>query len=173
VAPADVDTLTAKGRATRGRIVAAAAESMMARGVERTTIQDVMAAAAVSGSQMYHYFANKADLVAAVIDFATDGVLSVQQMGLDRISELSETDPPARARLARSFGLWENVIRDGLVHIAVSDVWSDEIDVERVALALLAAVQGGLLLSQVRRETAPLEAAIDSMIKHLTGLGTR
>jgi TetR/AcrR family transcriptional repressor of nem operon len=89
VAPADVDTLTAKGRATRGRIVAAAAESMMARGVERTTIQDVMAAAAVSGSQMYHYFANKADLVAAVIDFATDGVLSVQQMGLDRIESVT------------------------------------------------------------------------------------
>jgi TetR/AcrR family transcriptional repressor of nem operon len=168
VSPADVDTLTAKGRATRERIVAAATELMMARGVERTTIQDVMAAAAVSGSQMYHYFANKADLVAVVIDFATDSVLSVQQTGLDRIesvhdlyrwrditlamlrdmgcaggcpigslpSELCETDPLTRARLARSFSLWENAIRDGLVHIAMSDGWSNEIDVERAALAL-------------------------------------
>jgi TetR/AcrR family transcriptional regulator, transcriptional repressor for nem operon len=112
-------------------------------------------------------------MVAMLRDMGCAGGCPIRSLIGSLASELSETDPPARARLARSFGLWENVIRDGLVHIAVSDVWSDEIDVERVALALLAAVQGGLLLSQVRRETAPLEAAIDSMIEHLTGLGTR
>ena len=66
------DKLTAKGRATRGRIVTAAAELMSQHGVARTTIEDIQEAAAVSTSQMYHYFADKGDLVAAVIDFQTD-----------------------------------------------------------------------------------------------------
>ena len=63
------EKLTPKGRATRERIVAAAAELMSRRGVARTTIEDIQEAAAVSTSQMYHYFADKGDLVAAVIDW--------------------------------------------------------------------------------------------------------
>jgi TetR/AcrR family transcriptional repressor of nem operon len=38
---------------------------------------------------------------------------------------------------------------------------------------MLAAIQGGLLLSQVRRDSAPLEAAVDTMIEHLSRLGMR
>jgi TetR/AcrR family transcriptional regulator, transcriptional repressor for nem operon len=38
---------------------------------------------------------------------------------------------------------------------------------------LLASIQGGLLLSQVRRDTAPLEAAVDTMIEHLSRLGAQ
>jgi KUP system potassium uptake protein len=51
------EKLTPKGRAIRGRIVAAAAELMSQHGVARTTIEDIQEAAAVSISQMYHYFA--------------------------------------------------------------------------------------------------------------------
>jgi hypothetical protein len=40
-------------------------------------------------------------------------------------------------------------------------------DADRLATALLAAVQGGLLLTQVRRNTKPLEAAIDAMLDHI------
>ena len=46
-------------------------------------------------------------------------------------------------------------------------------DIDRIALAMLAAIQGGLLLSQVRRDTAPLAAAVDTMIEHLSRLGMR
>ena len=63
-------------RETRERIVAAAAELMSRRGVAGTTIEDIQEAAAVSTSQMYHYFADKGDLVAAVIDFPTDQFIS-------------------------------------------------------------------------------------------------
>jgi TetR/AcrR family transcriptional regulator, transcriptional repressor for nem operon len=38
---------------------------------------------------------------------------------------------------------------------------------------MLAGVEGGLLLSQVRRDTGPLEAAVDTIIEHLRGLGVR
>jgi AcrR family transcriptional regulator len=199
------EKLTPKGRATRERIVAAAAELMSQRGVARTTIEDIQDAAAVSTSQMYHYFADKGDLVAAVIDFQTDRVLAVQHMGLDRLecledlrrwrdimvdmlrrlgcvggcpigslgSDLAETDPLARAQVARSFVQWETMIRDGLTAIAARGELPDGTEVDHLALAMLAAIQGGLLLSQVRRDTAPLEAAVDTMIEHLRALGVQ
>ncbi|MDT5289645.1 MAG: TetR/AcrR family transcriptional regulator, transcriptional repressor for nem operon [Mycobacterium sp.] len=154
---------------------------------------------------MYHYFADKGDLVAAVIDFQTDRVLAVQHMGLDRLecledlrrwrdimvdmlrglgcvggcpigslgSDLAETDPLARAQVARSFVQWETMIRDGLTAIAARGELPDGTEVDNLALAMLAAIQGGLLLSQVRRDTAPLEAAVDTMIEHLRALGVQ
>ena len=88
-------------------------------------------------------------------------------------SELSECDPVARARLTRSFAQWENMISDGLASVAARGELAEGTDVSRIALAMLAAVQGGLLLSQVRRDTAPLEAAVDTMIEHLSRLGMR
>jgi TetR/AcrR family transcriptional repressor of nem operon len=88
-------------------------------------------------------------------------------------SELSECDPVARARLARSFAQWENMISDGLASVATRGELAEGTDVNRIALAMLAAIQGGLLLSQVRRDTAPLEAAVDTMIEHLSRLGMR
>ena len=50
---ADAGELTPKGRATRGRIVAAAADLMFEQGVAGTSLQDVQQAARVSGSQLY------------------------------------------------------------------------------------------------------------------------
>jgi TetR/AcrR family transcriptional regulator, transcriptional repressor for nem operon len=203
--PAAVDKLTPKGRATRDRIVATAAELMSQRGVARTTIEDIQVAATISTSQMYHYFTDKADLVAAVIDLQTDQVLTVQHLGLDRLeslqdlyrwrdimvemmrglgcvggcpigslaNELSEIDPLARARVARSFAQWERMIRDGLTTIADRGELREGTDVDQLALAMLAAIQGGLLLSQVRRDTAPLAAAVTTMIEHLSDLGVQ
>ena len=176
---------------------------MLQRGVARTTIEDIQEAADISTSQMYHYFADKNDLVTAVIDFQTDQVLGGQHLGLDRIevsrtctagatswstwcasldcvggcplgsmaNELSETDPIARARLAQSFAQWESMIHDGLVTIAAHGELPEGTDVDRIALAMLAGIQGGLLLSEVRRETGPLEAAVDTMLEHLSRLG--
>jgi TetR/AcrR family transcriptional regulator, transcriptional repressor for nem operon len=59
--------LTAKGEQTRARIVDAAARLIRERGVAGTTLDDVRASAQVSGSQLSHYFADKAELVQAVI----------------------------------------------------------------------------------------------------------
>jgi TetR/AcrR family transcriptional repressor of nem operon len=202
---APVAKLTAKGRATRERIVRAASALMLERGVARTTIEDIQQAANVSTSQMYHYFGDKGDLVAAVIDLQSNQVLGGQQLELHRVdsiaalvrwrntlvdvmrgracvggcpigslaSELSETDPLARARLARAFARWEALIRDGLAAIAARGELPPGVDVDRMALATLAGVEGGLLLSQVRRDTGPLEAAVDTIIEHLRGLGVR
>ena len=59
--------LTAKGRDTRRRIVETASDLMVERGVSAVSLDEVGRATATSKSQMYHYFASKDDLVAAVV----------------------------------------------------------------------------------------------------------
>ena len=50
---------TEQGRATRRRIVSAAAGLIAERGVSGTTLDDVRAATQSSKSQLYHYFGDK------------------------------------------------------------------------------------------------------------------
>ncbi|MGH2929626.1 MAG: TetR/AcrR family transcriptional regulator, partial [Solirubrobacteraceae bacterium] len=63
----DEQRLTAKGRATRDRIVAAAAQLIVTEGVSAANMENVRRAASVSGSQLAHYFADKSALIRAVI----------------------------------------------------------------------------------------------------------
>jgi TetR/AcrR family transcriptional repressor of nem operon len=71
--------LTAKGRATRARILDIAAELILERGVAGTGIEDVRKAAGVSGSQMTHYFVDKPTLVHEVICFQAEATLAQHQ----------------------------------------------------------------------------------------------
>src|ERR1700759_4395530 len=81
--------LTRRGRETGQRIVAAAAELMFENGVAETTLEDIRAAAGVSGSQVYHYFEDKQALVRAVIDFQADAVLDTQGAHLDHLDTIA------------------------------------------------------------------------------------
>jgi AcrR family transcriptional regulator len=86
--------------------------------------------------------------------------------------ELSETCPEMRPDLVEGFGRWEAGIRDGLRAMHDRGDLNAEADPDELALATLAALQGGLLLTQVRRETAPLEAALDTVLNHIASLTT-
>jgi AcrR family transcriptional regulator len=79
---------TAKGRATRNRIVDEATEIVYEKGVANTSLQDVQKAAGVSGSQMYHYFPDKTLLVHAVVDRQTEILLAAQAKLLERLDSL-------------------------------------------------------------------------------------
>ena len=63
----DEQRLTAKGRATRDRIVGAAAQLIVTEGLSASNMENVRKAASVSGSQLAHYFADKSALIRAVI----------------------------------------------------------------------------------------------------------
>jgi TetR/AcrR family transcriptional repressor of nem operon len=194
--------LTPKGRATRDRIVAAAADLMFEQGVAGTSLQDVQQAARVSGSQLYHYFGDKASLVHAVIAWQGETVLGRQWPWLSRLdslpgirawrdyvvstmrrrecrggchigslaSELSDLDPAARSDLAAAFGRWISAIRDGLQAMQDRGELRPEADVPRLACAVMAAVEGGLLLAKAQRDVAALEAALDTVIDHIASL---
>jgi len=76
---------TWRGQASRERIIAAAADLMFARGVRGTGLDDVLAAAGVGKGQLYHYFADKDDLVRAVIARQTRRVFDAQRPLLDAL----------------------------------------------------------------------------------------
>jgi len=186
-------TLTPKGQRTRVRIVDAAAQLIHERGVTATTLEDVKAAAAVSNSQLYHYFANKEALVWAVIDRQADTCVSnTEHAQLDTIdglnawrelvlthadhtrgtggcplgslgSQLAESDPNARAGVAAGFGRWSTAIRDGLRALHAAGHLAPDINPDDLAVTLLAALQGGLLLAQVQRDTRPLQTTLDTL----------
>jgi len=82
-AASDEQRLTAKGRATRERIVKAAAELILAEGLSAFNLLNVRTAASVSGSQLSHYFTDKQALLRAVIDRQIEVVLDFhRQPGL-------------------------------------------------------------------------------------------
>jgi TetR/AcrR family transcriptional repressor of nem operon len=187
--------LTRKGQETRRRIVDAAADLIFRQGVANTTIEDVRAAADVSSSQLYHYFDDKPALVRAVVDHQADTIVGGQETfdlsTLDGLrawrdwvieyqreldcsggcpigslgSELAETDPEARAHVAAGFKRWEATIQSGLREMHARGRLTPGTDPDTLALALLAALQGGLLLTQIQRDTKPLEAALDAMLE--------
>ncbi|MTD59009.1 TetR/AcrR family transcriptional regulator [Amycolatopsis pithecellobii] len=74
-APSKPRRLTPKGQATRNRIVDAATALIARQGVAGTSIEDVRAEAGVSGSQLYHYFESKQELIRAVITRHADPTL--------------------------------------------------------------------------------------------------
>ncbi|HWC23594.1 MAG TPA: TetR/AcrR family transcriptional regulator [Flexivirga sp.] len=190
---------THKGRATRDRIVAAAAELMYRHGVAGTSTPAVRNAAGVSSSQIYHYFTDKDDLTRAVIAFQTETILSNQApllATLDSVealrswrdvvvdaarrqngaggcplgslsSELSDDHRWARDALAAGFAAWSEAIRAGLDAMVDNGILRPETDVTALSFALLAAVQGGLVLAQAQHNTEALEAALDVAIAHI------
>jgi TetR/AcrR family transcriptional repressor of nem operon len=186
--------LTPKGERTRSRIVEAAARLIHERGVAATTLNDVKAAAEVSGSQLYHYFPDKDDLVQAVIEHQADTILDNQRRAdlgsaegvrawrdlavayaksnearggcpLGSLaSQLAESDPQARALIAAGFEQWSAAIGDGLRGLQDAGHLSAGIDPDDLAVTLLAAIQGGLVLAQVQRSSRPLETAVDTLL---------
>jgi AcrR family transcriptional regulator len=85
--------LTAKGLATRERVVKAAAELIYEHGVQNTSNEQIREAAGVSGSQLTRHFPTKQDLVGAVIAWRADNILARHQ-----IPELGELDSFAALR---------------------------------------------------------------------------
>lgn len=197
-------TRTARGARTRQRIVAAAAELVHAHGLAATTNEQVRTAAAVSGSQLGHYFADKDALVAAVLDHQDERVLGHEQIawaGLDEIAglrawrdrvvasqqvgscrggcpigslgaALAESDEESRHRVAHVLDRWRLIIEGGLASLREHGGLPADVDIPRLAGAVLASLQGGLLLSQVARDVRPLADALDAVIDHVEALGT-
>jgi TetR/AcrR family transcriptional regulator, transcriptional repressor for nem operon len=189
----DRPKLTAKGARTRARIVEEAAALIHERGVASTTLEDVKVAAEVSGSQMYHYFPDKDDLVQAVIDYNADAIVSRNRQAFagangveawqkmvitaakrtkakggcqlgSLVGQLAESDPEARACIASGFDQWAAAIGDGLRSLHAEGKLASGVDPDDLAVTLLATLEGGLLLAQAQRSTQPFETAINTLL---------
>ena len=189
----DRPKLTAKGARTRARIVEEAAALIHEHGVAAATLEDVKVAAEVSGSQMYHYFPDKDELVQAVIDYQAETIVNRNRDALSSVNgveawrnmvitaakrtkakggcplgslggQLAESDPEARALIAAGFDQWAAAIGDGLKSLRAEGKLPSGIDPDDLATTLLATLQGGLLLAQVHRSARPFETAVNTLL---------
>jgi TetR/AcrR family transcriptional regulator, transcriptional repressor for nem operon len=191
---ATIAKLTLKGERTRQRIVEGAAALIYEHGVANTTVDDVRSAVGVSSSQLYHYFRDKDELVRAVIaqqayvvvgaqerhQFDTlEGLRNWREFVVRSVrrqrgrggcplgslgSELADTDSGARGDVSLSFDRWEAAVRDGLRAMKARGALKVTTNPDDLALATLAALQGGLLLAKIHRSVKPVETALDAMI---------
>jgi TetR/AcrR family transcriptional repressor of nem operon len=86
----DSPTPTARGAATRARIIEAASRLVAEHGVARTRLDDIMAESGTSKSQIYHYFSDREALMCAVVEVQSSGVLQFQKSWLAKVSSLED-----------------------------------------------------------------------------------
>jgi AcrR family transcriptional regulator len=175
--------------------VSAASDLIAERGVAETSLDDVIQRAGVSKSQLYHYFEDRPELLRAVVAYNADKVLGAMQpfeswkalrasfdsmvdLQVARrayggcpigslVGQLAEADDDARVGLAESFARWEKHLRDGLRAMHARGKLQRRADPDELAVATLAAIQGGLLLTQTKRDPRQLAIALDAAYAHL------
>jgi AcrR family transcriptional regulator len=194
--------LTSKGLATRARIVQAAADLVHRHGVAKTALLDVQKVSGSSGSQVYHYFESKDALVRAVAEWRVAEAVDYQdsfgpldsidalrrwadaQVALGQqlcsggcplgslVSQLAESDEEARTTIGAGLAAWADRIETGLRAMAERGELAPEADPHDLATALLAALQGGLVLSQSQRRTDGLASALKVVVSYIETLIT-
>ena len=189
--------LTSRGAATRRRIVEVAARLTHASGVEATSLDDVCAEAKVSKSQLYHYFADKEALVREVIAAQTERVLAAQEPAIGKLdsaaalrtwadtilalnrsttagcplgslaNELANQSEATRAELVAGFDAWAERLSRGFSVMQSRGELSPSASPRDLAISLLAALQGGLLLAKTAHSPAPLILALKMALRHV------
>jgi TetR/AcrR family transcriptional regulator, transcriptional repressor for nem operon len=195
-----ISRLTRKGRATRARIIDAAARLIFERGVGGTSIEEVRGTAAVSGSQISHYFKDKQDLTRNVIAARRDHVREFHTQphlgALDSVAaleawveatladldpvyrrggcvygslaaELVEADAETHAELADGYDQWMELFHNGLTEMRRRGELRPDADPRHLAVSLVAAHQGGALLTFVSDDPEPLRAALTAAVDYV------
>jgi TetR/AcrR family transcriptional repressor of nem operon len=188
---------TGRGRASRERIVARAAELFAERGVA-TSLDEVMAAAGAGKGQFYHYFRGRDDLVEAAVGLRCAQVLAglteelgdvaslveleqalvgfvagFEQMGLPGCPigtlavQVAGRNEGARLQAAAGFDAWEQLLADALERMRERGELRADASPAVLATALLASVEGGMVLSQARKDPASLRIAVEAGLAQL------
>ncbi len=191
---------TERGRRTRSAIIDAAAAMMYQRGVTGTSLDEVLAASGTGKSQLYHYFVDKSDLVAAVVGRQLQRVLFEQPglahvdtwAGLDRwaaqvvaahsrpggpfacplgtLAAELKNDEAFRPSLDVAFRRWQEPLAQGLRAMRDRGELAPEADPARLAAMVIAALQGGMLLARTSGDVKILNDTFDVAVGHLHSL---
>jgi AcrR family transcriptional regulator len=188
---------TRRGRDSKARIVAAAAELMYQQGVTTTSVEDVLRQSGAGKSQFYHYFSSREELIAEVLRHQLAVVLEEQKrFRLDTwdgigewfeamilaqqtqrrflgcplgslAGEVLQQGDLLRETAAEAFVRWQQALVDGLAGLQASGLLRGDVDLEAVARSVIATLQGGYLLSSAMREITPLRGATDAALRLL------
>lgn len=94
----------ADGEQTRARIITAAIRCVAEAGYTRATIREIARAADMTSGSLYHYFANKSELLEAVVS-------EMDQIALPRLRAAAQSDD-IMDRLAAVFDESSRLLRD-------------------------------------------------------------
>ncbi|MGH6657504.1 MAG: TetR family transcriptional regulator C-terminal domain-containing protein, partial [Actinocrinis sp.] len=82
-------------------------------------------------------------------------------------AELSDVDEDARASLERMFREWEKMLAEGFERMRRRGVLREDADPQHLATAVIVALQGGYLISQVAHDVEPMRIAMDMALGHV------
>jgi TetR/AcrR family transcriptional regulator, lmrAB and yxaGH operons repressor len=172
---------------SRAALVDTAAVLFRRQGYAATGVNQILETADVKAGSLYHHFPDgKQELAAAVVDSVgagierrlrefldsgapvadiVDGWIDLMASGLSSdqrdgcpiepiATESVNASPQVRDASARAFGGWCLAVADRLR----ADGWPNE-DAEQIALAVIALLEGALILSRIAGDAAALDAA--------------
>lgn len=185
--------LTAKGQETRRRLIETAAIRLRSDEPGAMRLEDVLADAAMSKGQLFHYFpGGKEQLLLAVAQHEADRVLADQEPYLSALDSLASwlawrdavvaryraqgANCPLGALLSQVHSTagaaqvvtelldqWQGRLRDGIQAM----LGDSEPESDRAAAALIAGIQGGVQILRTTHSTVHLEAVLDQFIEQL------
>ena len=82
-------------------------------------------------------------------------------------TQAAMTDPELASIIAESMRAWRGALAKGVQRMQSTGTVDKSADSDRIATVILAAIQGGLLLSQPEGSAWPLEAALDTALAPL------
>ena len=151
---------TGRGRASRERIVERAAELFAERGVAATSLDEVLAGL----TQALGAVTSLAELEQALAGF----VAGYEQMGLpgcpigSLAAEVARRTEDARLQTAAAFDAWEQLFADALERMRDRGELRADASPASLATALLASLEGGMVLSQARKDPASMHIAVEA-----------
>jgi AcrR family transcriptional regulator len=88
-------------------------------------------------------------------------------------TQAAATDPELERSIAEGMRAWRAFLARGVERMREAGFVAASADPQRTATVILAAIQGGLVLSQPERSAWPLEAALDTALAPLHVAGSR
>ncbi len=194
---ASLQPATRRGRDSKARIVSTAAQLMYERGVRATTVDDILAASGTGKSQFYHYFSDKDALVIEVLSYQLERILEDQsQFALDSwdgivawllalvdmhegrwglhgcplgsiAAEASEHGESLRLSTAAVFAQWESVLAAAFDSMRGKGDLKATFDSAALAEGVIAVMQGGYLMSSIKRDLRPMREALRAALGYL------
>ncbi|WP_322780644.1 TetR/AcrR family transcriptional regulator [Frankia sp. Cas4] len=188
------EPMTARGRASRERIVARVADVVAEHGVRAVSLEQVLAAAGASKSQLYHYFGGRDQLMEAAVAYRCEQVVASLTQAFAAVATMAdlervlagfvaayEQDPSgcpigtlasdvaghhegARERVVAAFAAWERLFSDAFERMRAAGELRADAAPGQLATAVLAGLEGGMLLSETRRDGTSLRIAVDAAL---------
>jgi AcrR family transcriptional regulator len=190
-------TLTAKGRATRQRIIDGAAAYLLSDEPGEVTLDDIRAVTKTSKGQLFHYFpGGKEELLLTVAKFEASRVLADQQPHLGALDSWAAWDawllavigryraqgthcplsslmnqvgsvPGAAEVVTTLLETWQGHLRRGIIAMQERGLIGGSVDPERTSAAFITGIQGGVSVLRSTGSTAHLEATLSLLMEYL------